>query len=417
MASPSTVCVKEFENSTMGKVRLGILNTHPIQYQALWFRALAAQSDLDLHVYYCHRATPHEQALAGFRVEFDWDIPLLTGYPHSFLRNTATRPGYGRFAGFDTPEIANIIRSGEYDAVLVNGWHYKSAWQAIWACWKSGVKLLVRGDSHLHTPRSAPKKMAKALIYRAFIPRFDACLAAGEWSREYFLHYGAHPERVFLVPHAVDNEGIAAECRRLEPIRSQLRQHWGLDEDGAVLVFAGKFIEKKRPMDFVHAVEMTARQGVAVQGLMVGDGPLRPTCEDFVRTHRIPIRFTGFLNQSQIVRAYVAGDLLIVPSDGGETWGVVVNEGMACGRPCIVSDAVGCGPDLVRQGQTGESYPVGDIDSLTALIVELVSYPSRLHTMGAHARDRVKQYSVQAAVDGLLGCLLADSRVNHAVVD
>src|SRR6266581_4070123 len=381
----------------MGKIRLGILSTHPIQYHSGWFRGLAAHPDLQLHVYYCHKATSQEQARAGFGVEFDWDVPLLTGYPNSFLRNVATPPGPSRFAGFDTPEIANIIRSGEYDAILVNGWHYKSAWQAIWACWKSGVKILMRGDSHLHTPRSAPKKMAKSLVYGAFIPRFNACLAVGKWSREYFLYYGAQPERVFFVPHAVDNEWLAAERRRLEPIRSQLRQHWGLDGKAVVVGFAGKFIEMKRPMDFVQAVERSARQGVAVQGLMVGDGPLRTACEELVRKHRIPIRFTGFLNQSQIVRAYVACNLLIVPSDGGETWGVVANEAMACGRPCVVSDAVGCGPDLIQQGRTGATYPVGNIDKLAALIINLEKDSSNLDTMGTHAQDRVKQYSVRVA--------------------
>ena len=276
----------------------------------------------------------------------------------------------------------------------------------------------MRGDSHLHTPRSRLKKLAKSVAYRRFIPRFDACLAAGQWSREYFLYYGARPERIFFVPHAVDSERIAAECRRWEPTRSELRTQWGLDEKAVVLVFAGKFIERKRPMDFVHAIDRAARKGAAVQGLMVGDGPLRADCEDFVRAHRSPIRFTGFLNQSQIVAAYVASDLLVLPSDGTETWGLVVNEAMACGRACIVSNRVGCGPDLIRPGQTGARYPVGDVHALAALMIDLVKYPSRLVTMGTHAQNRIKQYSVQAAVDGLTECLAAvvDSQVAHANV-
>jgi glycosyltransferase involved in cell wall biosynthesis len=379
---------------------------------------MAAHPDLNVHVYYCHKATPQEQSHAGFGVEFDWDVPLLIGYPHSFLRNIANPPGHGRFAGFDTPEIKDIIRRREYDAVLVNGWHYKSAWQAIWACWRSGVKVLVRGDSHLNTPRSVPKKMAKSLLYGYFIPRFDACLSVGQWSREYFLHYGAPPQRVFFVPHAVDNERIAAERARVEPFRPQLRKRWGLDEKAVVVVFAGKFIGKKRPMDFVQAVARAHRE-VAVQGLMIGDGPLRAASEGFIRTCGIPIRFTGFLNQSKIVEAYAASDLLILPSDGGETWGLVVNEAMACGLPCIVSDAVGCGPDLVQPGETGSTYPVGDVDALAVLIMNLAKRPSHLSTMGVHAKNRVKQYSVQTAVNGLLESLavITDSRVPHAVAD
>jgi len=150
-------------------------------------------------VYYCHQATPQEQARAGFGVEFEWDVPLLSGYPHSFLRNIAHPPGHGRFAGFDTPEIGKIIRRRDYDAVLVNGWNYKSAWQAIWAAWQSDVRVFVRGDSHLHSPRSRTVRATKLLAYRRFVPCFDACLAAGEWSREYFAYYGARPDRIFFV--------------------------------------------------------------------------------------------------------------------------------------------------------------------------------------------------------------------------
>jgi glycosyltransferase involved in cell wall biosynthesis len=390
--------------------RLAIVSTHPIQYHVPWFRGLAAHPDLKMHVYYCHKATPAEQARAGFGVAFDWDVPLLDGYPHTFLRNVADPPDPGRFAGFDTPEIKNIIRRGQYDAVLINGWHYKSAWQAIWACWRSGVKVLVRSDSHLHSPRSVLKKIAKALLYRSFIPRFDGCLSVGEWSREYFLYYGARPERVFFVPHGIDDDRIAAERCRLAPIRSELRMQWGLDEKAVVFVFVGKFIEKKRPMDFVRAITRAAHQGAAVHGLMVGDGPLRADCEDFIRKHDSPIRFTGFLNQSQIVEAYVASDLLVLPSDGGETWGLVVNEAMACGRPCIVSDYVGCGPDLVEIGKTGAIFPLGDVDTLADLIGGLARDPAKLAFMSEQVPRRIQKYSTQAAVDGVLQCLAAITR-------
>ena len=302
-------------------MRLAILSTHPIQYHAAWFRALAACTDLEIHVYYCHQATPHEHSRAGFGVDFDWDVPLLDGYPHSFLRNVAKRAGPGNFGGFDTPEVKEIIKRHEYDAVLVNGWHYKSAWQAIWACWQSRVKVMVRSDSHLHTPRGIAKRAVKALAYPRFVPRLDACLAVGEWSREYFLYYGAKPERIFLVPHAIDGRRFQIEAKCLEPRRPDLRREKDLDENAAVFMFSGKFLPKKRPMDFVYAIEQAVRRNPRIQGLMVGDGPLRAGCEDFVRERGVPIRFAGFLNQSQITKAYVASDALVLPSDRGRNLG------------------------------------------------------------------------------------------------
>ena len=311
-----------------------------------------------------------------------------------------------RFARFDTPEIGTIIRAGQYDAVLVNGWDYKSAWQAIWAAWQSDVRVFVRGDSHLRAPRSRPVRLTKLLLYRRFVPRFDACLAVGEWSREYFAYYGARPDRIFFVPHVIDFDFMVSESRRFQTKRSELRQQLGLREDGVVFIFVGKFTDIKRPLDFVRAVQDALKQEPSVQALMVGDGPLRETCENFVRSHHVPVRFTGFLNQSQITRAYVAGDVLVLPSIG-ETWGVVVNEAMACSRPCLVSDRVGCGPDLVVERKTGLVFPHGNVAALATAMVELARGPSQIAAMGESAHNRLRNYSVGVAVEGVLESLAA----------
>ena len=52
---------------------------------------------------------------------------------------------------------------------------------------------------------------------------------------------------------------MGADSERLQSIRSELRKHWALDENAIVFMFAGKFIDKKRPMDFVRAASEAAR--------------------------------------------------------------------------------------------------------------------------------------------------------------
>jgi glycosyltransferase involved in cell wall biosynthesis len=219
-----------------------------------------------------------------------------------------------------------------------------------------------------------------------------------------------------LVPHAIDSRRFQIEAACLEPLRSELRKEKELDENAIVFMFSGKFIPKKRPMDFACAIERAARRNPRIQGLMVGDGPLRIGCESLVRARNAPIRFTGFLNQSQITKAYVASDALVLPSDGGETWGLVVNEAMACARPCIVSDRVGCGPDLVIPEETGAIFPLGDLDALANSMLELAVNPERMISMGIEARSRLKNYSVETAVNGVVESLTAtlEPRVLHA---
>ena len=144
--------------------------------------------------------------------------------------------------------------------------------------------------------------------------------------------------------------------------------------------------------------------------LMVGDGELRADCEAFAREHCLPVTFAGFLNQCEMPGAYAAADCLVLPSDHGETWGLVVNEAMACGLPAIVSDRVGCHPDLVIEGQTGHVFPCGDAAALAQVMRQSAADPERLATMGRSAQEHVQRYSISGLVGGTLAALRLVSR-------
>src|SRR4051794_3215076 len=132
--------------------RLAVVVSHPIQYQAPWFRALAEVTDL--HVFFCHQQDAAGQAAAGYGVAFEWDVPLLDGYRHSWLTNVAKQPDVSRFAGCDTPGVYDELRRGSFDACVISGWYLKSYLQSLWACRRLGIRVLSRGDSHLATGRS-----------------------------------------------------------------------------------------------------------------------------------------------------------------------------------------------------------------------------------------------------------------------
>jgi glycosyltransferase involved in cell wall biosynthesis len=362
---------------------------------------------LDFEVWFCHKASSKEQADAGFGVAFDWDTPLLDGYNHRFLQNVSRQPSVNSYLGLDTPEVADLIQNEKPDALLVNGWHYKSAWQAMRKCWRTETPLMVRSDSHLRTQRSAAKRLAKWPYYRWFIPKLDACLAVGSWSRDYFLHYGAPAERVFTVPHVIDSDFFSKSYEKLKPQRQTLRETWGLNADSVVFIFAGKFIEKKRPMDFIRSIELASAKESRVVGLMVGDGELKKPCEAYVQSKNLPIRFAGFLNQTRITESYVAADALVLPSDGGETWGLVVNEAMTCGLPCFVSDHVGCGSDLVAATGSGAVFPLGDSEAIANLLNKFAKNAAQRGTMSDNALRTIAKYSAREAVSGTLAALAA----------
>jgi glycosyltransferase involved in cell wall biosynthesis len=113
---------------------------------------------------------------------------------------------------------------------------------------------------------------------------------------------------------------------------------------------------------------------------------------------------TGFVNQSGMGRYYAAADVLVLPSSH-EPWGLVLNEGMCFGLPVIASDAVGAAPDLVRSGENGFVYPVGDVTALAAALRRLLADPAGRAAMGARSREIVGRFSYDADVDGILAAL------------
>lgn len=375
--------------------RLGVLVTHPVQYFAPLFRRLASEPGVELTVYYAHRPTPEEQGL-GFGVAFEWDVDLLSGYDSRFLHNVAAEPNTSTFGGCDSPEIAGIIASERFDGFLVTGWHSKSYWQAMRACWSTGTPVFVRGDSQLGAEGPSLRAWARLITHRRFVPRFAACLAVGKRSEAYFRFYGAR--RVVRSPHFVDNEHFARGAAAADV--AAVRQGWGVAPESMVAAFVGKLVPKKRPLDLIEAVAASGRGDVHV--VYVGDGELRDACKASAERLGVPVTFAGFHNQSEMPAAYAAAEVLVLPSDARETWGLVVNEAMACGRAALVSTAAGCAPDLVVEGETGFSFPVGDVHRLAAHLKTLASSPEIRTRCGEGARAHIAGYTADAAAAGVL---------------
>lgn len=336
--------------------RIGFLVSHPIQYYAPIFRELARRCDLT--VFFAHRQTAEQQARAGFGVAFDWDVDLLSGYDSRFLVNVARQPSTDRFAGCDTPGIADEIARGRFDAFVVPGWALRSYWQAVRACRRLGVPVLVRGDSQLGMQRNSAVRIAKALAFSHLLRHFDGFLYVGQRNREYLLHYGAPAERLFFSPHCVDNDAFAAASSAIHRPEGRRR-----------VLFVGKLVGRKHPADLLHAVARLRDKPVQIA--FAGAGELESELRKIATASSVDADFMGFVNQSELPGAYASADVLVLPSDGQETWGLVVNEAMACGIPAIVSDVVGCGPDLIDPGQTGATFPFGDVAAL-ALAIESV---------------------------------------------
>jgi glycosyltransferase involved in cell wall biosynthesis len=212
------------------------------------------------------------------------------------------------------------------------------------------------------------------------------------------------------VPYTTDNEHWQQEAKRLNPERSAIRASFGVRDGSPIILFVGKLQPKKQPGMLLDAFRRV-RGLYPCKLMIVGTGELEEELRRAVANQSIPdVIFAGFLNRSEISRAYVAADLFVIPSSLNETWGMVVNEAMNFALPVIVSDKVGCAPDLVHEGDNGYVFHHGAVDELTSLLARLVNDPDLRRRLGDQSRDRISQWSPQMAANGLVEAAIAAAR-------
>lgn len=380
--------------------RLTILASHPIQYQVPFFRALTAHPGFEVTVIYCGAWGVERYYDREFGKTLAWDVDLLGRYNHRFLRNLSWRPGPSTFFGTISPEVVGLIRRDPPDALLVHGWARATNWLAMYAAWVARVPVWMRGDSTLLRPTGAAKRLLKRSLLRRLFRRVCLFLAVGRRNQEFYEAYGVVPNRVVVVPYAVDN-AFFMERAILEPeARRRIRRAFGLREDVPLVLVSGKLVAWKRPQDVLEASVFVARCA-AMSLAYVGDGVERAPLER--RASELGFRdvtFLGFRNQSDLPALYSAADLLVLPSEL-DAWGMVVNEGMCCGLPVIVSDKVGAAADLVRDGTNGFVYPVGDVPTLADRMLRLVQDVGLRRAMARESIRRIDEWSVEAGVDTL----------------
>lgn len=391
--------------------RLTVVLTHPVQYYVPWFRFITeTRRDLDLSVLYVSAPTAEQQGV-GFGRAFTWDSDLLTGYRSRVLRTAQDVDVFDshHFTGVDDAGIGAAIREDRPDIVLLPGWHSLAYVRAMVACRRMGVPVVYRGDTHLDTGAATWKWPGRAFKTRMLLRQFAAYLSVGQRSREFLLAHGVPPSRIYHSPHVVDNERFAADAEPFQPPapRVRARTELGLGADDFVVLFAGKLEARKRPLD---AVQATARLGPGAALLVVGDGELADRCREEASRLGVRAVFAGFANQEAMGKAYAVADCLVLPSDRQESWGLVVNEAMATGLPAVVTDKVGCAPDLVVAGATGECVPAGDVAAIAAALERIRSGRGRVD-FAANCRARVQACSLEMATNGLVAA--ADALVSR----
>jgi glycosyltransferase involved in cell wall biosynthesis len=384
--------------------RLAVTSTHPIQYQAPLWRQLAA-SGLDVTVYYGSTYLSERGFDPGFGTEFAWDVPLLEGYHYEVLPSWPLprilgplRKRWG--SGDRVPTgLAARLHEGGFDAVLVHGYVSGMSLAALVAAWRVGVPVIMRGDTHAHGRGVTLKTRLWQGMLRLLLHPVNTYLAIGSWNREYWLQLGARPEQIVTSLFAVNTDYLRGRLAAEPDRAAALRKAWGAAKDDVVFIFSGKFVPTKDPMLLLRAFAHLGKRPDA-HLVMVGAGPLEKTLRELQSELEIErIHWSGFVNQKEIAHFYAASDVLIMPSRY-DAWGLSINEAQACGCACIVSDAVGAGPDLVEGFGAGMMFPSGDLTKLATCLEQAMNEESR-STWRARSVAAAEAASLSHNVDAL----------------
>ena len=387
------------EGSSM-KPRLAIVASHVIQYQAPLFQRLAAGGEIELTVFYCKSAGAEMYHDREMKTTLVWDLPLLSGYHHETPRNYSpvdSLHGWG-LINFDLPK--RLIK-GRFDAVVFMGWGAVSFWLGFAACLLRGIPFFLYGDSKDIPSSDSIRGRTRDRVLRSLFARATGFLVSGRYNGEYYRHYGADETRFFLVPWAVDNDRFERESRLTDIERLDLRSSYDIPPDAVVIMFSGKLLPRKGPMDLLEAFAEMPNRNHAVL-LFVGDGVERERIEEFCKVRSLKnVRITGFLNQSILPKMYGMSDVFVLPSyfDPRAT---VVNEAMAAGLACVVSDRIGPSGDIVKEGENGFVVPAGDIAALASRLNRFLEEPALTRTMGECSRVIIERWSYREDVEGIV---------------
>jgi len=390
----------------MKTLRLAIITSHPIQYYAPLFRRLAHSGAITPRVFYTWSQTEGTAVRdAEFGRTFAWDIPLLEGYDYEFIENVARRPGTDHFWGLINPHLTTAIMAWRPHAILVIGWNSWSHLRVMMQ-FKGRVPVLFRGDSTLLDPRPPLRRALRRALLRFVYGHVDLALAVGENNRDYFRWCGLPPERICLVPHAVDTERFAADAARHAQQAQQWRRDLGIPERARILLYAGKFIPVKDPLRLLRAFTALAPCPGAppLHLVFVGHGELERTLMQAAAERR-DVHFLPFQNQQAMPAVYRLSDVYVLPSVS-ETWGLAMNEAMATGSLIIASSRVGGARDVVEEGINGWTFEAGRQDALAEIINRFrILDAERLANMKSAASERSRRWSLEAAAAALTQAL------------
>ena len=368
--------------------RLVIITEIISPYRIPLFNALAQQEDVDLHVIFLAETDPGLRQWLVYKEEIAFSYEVLPSW----------RRQIGRYNVLLNRGVEAALAHACPDVILCGGYNYVASWQALaWARGR-GIPFFLWSESNLEDMR--PGRSLIELLKHDFLQACTGFVVPGRAARDYLLTLGIRENRIFTAVNAVDNHLFKTAADSARRNASQMRSQ--LDLPQRYFLFVGRLVREKGVFELLSAyakLDEALRQQIGV--VFAGDGPCRARLEaEASSISKGTVRFVGFAQREQLAVYYGLAEMLILPTYS-DTWGLVVNEAMACGLPIILSSAAGCGPDLITENWNGVTVPPRNISDLATAMQDVASRPETCSQMGMNSRERIRQYSPHEWAQGV----------------
>ncbi len=369
--------------------------SHPIQYMSPMLAALSREMDLEVY-YYSDNGVNSSNVDVGFGRNVVWDIPLLHGYEFFFLKNVSrSRKIDCKLFDVINPSIFKVLFHSKSKICVVNGWSYSTDLMIILFARFFGKKVWLRAENPLHKELQAPlwKRFLRKIILKYFVFIFiDKFMYIGVQNKYYFRSFGVQDSKLIYTPYSVDNDKFRGQYFENVSNKDFIKFDLNIPRENKVILFCGKFIKIKRPMDILRAFSLLCNDECTL--LLVGDGPLKHEIQNYIVFNNLKnVIMPGFINQSEIYKYYIVADVFVLSSEM-ETWGLAVNEAMNFRLPCVVSDSCGCGFDLIQNDINGFIYQMGNVFELSEALEKAL-----LLNCDERCFDILNEFSIQNIIN------------------
>jgi glycosyltransferase involved in cell wall biosynthesis len=387
-------------------LKLLFIISHPIQYNAPLFAYIANNSQYTIKVFYTLGRSSDVVANNGFGIPENWNLNLLAGYDYEFIENTSSYPSSLSYWGIKNPSLIEKIISYNPAGIVIYAWKPQSHFSVL-NYFHGKIPILFRGDSStLDDPygfslRSFFRYTFLKWVYR----KVDYAISPGTASDQYFLKSGLRQNQIIRAEHAIDNQRFMNMTKIEEEQLFELSSSLSIKPKEVIFLFAGKFIDKKNPLFLIDAFTQLKQLNDNVRLLLVGNGVLQNMIKE--KISKLPlhiassIKLLPFQDQNQIKLLYRVSNVFVLPSKGPqETWGLSVNEALACGIPVIVSNRCGSSNDLVKNDVNGLVFKSEDTQDLIQKMMLMCNDEYR-RGLAEKAKDSLKNYTYHSFIAAL----------------